>query len=79
VKRLQGGFAVSDCKRARRKMLSRTAKSCGPDASTPASSQRMFCRPDRVRQNFNPLATVTRKPDHRLLNAHIFVADFGKG
>jgi hypothetical protein len=33
----------------------RTAKSCGPDASTPASSQR----------NSFPQATVTRKPDHR--------------
>jgi hypothetical protein len=33
----------------------RTAKSCGPDASTPASSWR---------ENI-PLATVTRKPDHR--------------
>src|SRR5260370_26441064 len=33
----------------------RTAKSCGPDASTPASSQR---------KPF-PLATVTKKPDHR--------------
>ncbi|HEY2683673.1 MAG TPA: hypothetical protein VGI93_09210, partial [Steroidobacteraceae bacterium] len=58
---------------------SRTAKSCGPDASTPASSQRRFGRPDRAQTNLNPLATVTRKPDHRLLNAHIFVADFGKG
>src|SRR5258708_6476351 len=33
---------------------SRTAKSCGPDASTPASSLRN-----------HPQATVTRKPDHR--------------
>jgi hypothetical protein len=33
----------------------RTEKSCGPDASTPASSQR---------ENI-PLATVTRKPDRR--------------
>ena len=33
----------------------RTAKSCGPDASTPASSRR---------ENI-PLATVTRKPDRR--------------
>src|ERR1700736_2259089 len=32
----------------------RTAKSCGPDASTPASSWRKY-----------PPATVTRKPDHR--------------
>jgi hypothetical protein len=33
----------------------RTAKSCGPDASTPASSLR----------NTHPQATVTRKPDRR--------------
>jgi hypothetical protein len=33
----------------------RTAKSCGPDASTPASSRR---------ENI-PLATVTRKSDRR--------------
>jgi hypothetical protein len=45
----------------------RTAKSCGPDASTPASSWR---RCSRI-----ALATVTRKPDHRLSNAHIFVAE----
>jgi hypothetical protein len=32
----------------------RTAKSCGPDASTPASSWRKY-----------PPMTVTRKPDHR--------------
>jgi hypothetical protein len=32
----------------------RTAKSCGPDASTPASSLRSGAQ-----------ATVTRKPDHR--------------
>jgi hypothetical protein len=32
----------------------RTAKSCGPDASTPASSWRSY-----------PPMTVTRKPDHR--------------
>jgi hypothetical protein len=35
--------------------LRRTAKSCGPDASTPASSWRM---------HFPPM-TVTKKPDHR--------------
>jgi hypothetical protein len=33
----------------------RTAKSCGPDASTPASSLAEIFRK----------ATVTRKPDHR--------------
>jgi hypothetical protein len=31
-------------------MLSRTVKSCGPDASTPASSQRRQNRPNRVRR-----------------------------
>jgi hypothetical protein len=39
----------------RRTALTRTAKSCGPDASTLASSRR---------KQFPP-ATVTRKPDHR--------------
>src|ERR1700730_18362281 len=38
----------------------RTAKSCGPDASTPASSLREDAQ-----------ATVTRKPDHRLSDSHI--------
>src|SRR6202022_1525592 len=37
-----------------RMMLLRTAKSCGPDASTPASSLRE-----------EPQTTVTNKPDHR--------------
>jgi len=31
-----------------RGMLQRTAKSCGPDAPTPASSSRMLCRPYRA-------------------------------
>jgi hypothetical protein len=39
----------------RRTALTRTAKSCGPDASTLASSRR---------ENFPPV-TVTKKPDHR--------------
>jgi hypothetical protein len=39
---------------AGRAVPTRTAKSYGPDASTPASSQRS-----------DPLATVTRKSDHR--------------
>jgi hypothetical protein len=34
----------------------RTAKSCGPDASTPASS---------LTEEIFRAATVTRKPDHR--------------
>src|ERR1700676_3002130 len=49
----------------RRTALSRTAKSCGPDASTPASSLRWRCEPDRADHTFNPQATVTRKPDRR--------------
>jgi len=39
----------------RRAALMRTAKSCGPDASTPASSLA-----EGIRE-----ATVTNKPDHR--------------
>ncbi len=49
----------------RRTVLSRTAKSCGPDASTPASSLRWCCEPDRVDKTFKSQATVTRKPDRR--------------
>jgi hypothetical protein len=37
-----------------RALVSRTAKSCGPDASTPASNWRGY-----------PPMTVTKKPDHR--------------
>jgi hypothetical protein len=36
-------------KRARRTTLTRTVKSCGPDASTPASSLAKVCRPNRAR------------------------------
>jgi hypothetical protein len=43
----------------------RTAKSCGPDAPTLASSWRKT----------NPQATVANKPGDRLSNAHIFVAE----
>ena len=39
---------VSDQWRADERCLLRTAKSCGPDASTPASSLRRFCEPDRA-------------------------------
>jgi len=42
-------------RRCRRERFPRTAKSCGPDASTPASSWR---------ETISPM-TVTRKPDHR--------------
>jgi hypothetical protein len=37
-------------------VILRTAKSCGPDASTPASS---------LTEEIFREATVTRKPDHR--------------
>ena len=46
----QGGFRlVSDHQASWREMLLRTAKSCGPDAPTLASSLRMLCRPNRAR------------------------------
>src|SRR3984893_19033026 len=40
---------VSDHKARGRTALTRTAKSCGPDASTPASSFAEASRPDRAR------------------------------
>jgi hypothetical protein len=46
----------------------RTAKSCGPDAPTLAFKL----------VEATPLTTVTIKPGHRLLNAHIFVAEVRK-
>jgi hypothetical protein len=49
-----GGAAQTSC--ADEALISRTAKSCGPDASTPASSSR--------EASFLG-ATVTNKPDHR--------------
>jgi hypothetical protein len=39
---------VSDQQHADERRLQRTAKSCGPDAPTLASSSRMLCRPNRV-------------------------------
>src|SRR3984885_4744881 len=47
----QGGFPVSDDRHADERCCSRTAKTCGPDASTPASSLRKASRPDRARMN----------------------------
>jgi hypothetical protein len=46
----QGGFfeSVSDHRHADERRLQRTAKSCGPDAPTLASSSRMLCRPYRA-------------------------------
>ena len=41
--------SVSDQQHADERCLLRTAKSCGPDAPTLASSSRMLCRPYRVR------------------------------
>jgi len=46
----QGGFPVSDRTARRRTMLMRTVKSCGPDASTPASSLRWHVGPTGLRQ-----------------------------
>jgi hypothetical protein len=54
--------------RSTMRSFSRTAKSCGPDASTLA-----FKLVEAI-----PPATVTTKPDHRLSNAHIFVAEIGE-
>jgi len=61
----RAGFTACERSPARgRTAHVRTAKSCGPDASTPASSLRRQCRPDRADKPV-PLATVTNKPDHR--------------
>ncbi len=40
--------SVSDQQRADERRFSRTAKSCGPDAPTLASSFAEFCRPNRA-------------------------------
>jgi len=59
----QGGVQpVSDRSACRREMLLRTAKSCGPDASMPASSLAEACRPDRARTGYIREMTVTIKP-----------------
>jgi hypothetical protein len=65
--RSQGGVKpVSDPNARRRTVLMRTAKSCGPDASTLASSLVEACRarPGADRLSIRKM-TVTRKPDHR--------------
>ena len=49
-----GRDAVDAAARERRTVLTRTAKSCGPDAPTLASSWRS-----------NPSMTVANKPGHR--------------
>ena len=62
----QGGVQpVSDRSACRRAMLLRTAKSCGPDASTLASSFAEASRPDRAQTSYIRKTTVTTKPDHR--------------
>jgi hypothetical protein len=54
---------VSNQLARRRTVLMRTAKSCGPDASTLASSLVEACRPNRARTGFQIREmTVTRKP-----------------
>jgi hypothetical protein len=63
---LQGGlWPVSDHRASGREMLLRTAKSCGPDAPTLASSSRRLSRPNRAPISHIRWMTVTRKPDHR--------------
>src|SRR5712672_3319666 len=45
-------------------MLQRTAKSCGPDAPTLASSSRSRVGPTGLDKTY-PLMTVAKEPDHR--------------
>jgi hypothetical protein len=56
---------VSDQEHADERRLLRTAKSCGPDAPTLASSSRMFYRPNRAVMKRYPLMTVAKEPGHR--------------
>jgi hypothetical protein len=58
----QGGFPVSDFQARRRTALKRTVKSCGPDASVPASSLAEALTPNRAGCAIFRKATVTRKP-----------------
>ncbi len=55
ARRLQGGFfeSVSDWRAGGREMLLRTAKSCGPDAPTLASSSRSCVGPTGLKQNIS--------------------------
>ena len=46
-------------------MLLRTAKSCGPDAPTLASSSRMFESAQPGLDKTYPLTTVAKEPGHR--------------
>ena len=56
---------VSDQQHADERRFSRTAKSCGPDAPTLASSSRSFVGPTGLRQDLAPLMTVANKPGHQ--------------
>ena len=57
----QGGLSsVSGTARGRPAML-RTAKPCGPGTRCWCQAGGGFSRPNRVRQSFNPSATVTRR------------------
>src|ERR1700736_6101236 len=57
----RAGFPVSGHKARGRAMVLRTVKSCGPDASTPASSPAEACRPDRARTKPYPLGDGDKK------------------
>src|SRR5450631_2478043 len=48
-----------------REMLQRTAKSCGPDAPTLASSSRSCVGPTGLKTKLNPRTTVAKQPGHR--------------
>jgi hypothetical protein len=65
---LQGGFfeSVSDQRAGGREMLQRTAKSCGPDAPTLASSfvEGKSARPGADKPDIREM-TVAKEPGHR--------------
>src|SRR6266436_5926080 len=56
--------SVSDQQRADERRLLRTAKSCGPDAPTLASSSRSCVGPTGFRQNLALRMTVAKEPGH---------------
>src|SRR5258707_3302529 len=56
---------VSDQQHADERCFARTAKSCGPDAPTLASSSRSCVGPTGLRQNLAPRMTVAKEPGHR--------------
>src|ERR1700716_3452675 len=57
--------SVSDQQRADERRLLRTAKSCGPEAPTLASSSRSCVGPTGFRQNLALRMTVAKEPGHR--------------